>query len=90
MTIYQITIQSFFTSNGCDYAMAVDRNKDVILFSDQMKAEEKFNELIDEYTTRYNMPNEFICYGANNCTVIYHDKTKTARTYICLDPKEVN
>ncbi len=88
MTIYQITIQSFFTSNGCDYAMAIDRYKDVMIFTDHLKAEEKFNELIDQYTSMYNMPNEFLHFGANNCTVIYHNETKTARTYISLDPKE--
>ena len=88
MELTQITIQSFFTSNGCDYAMAIDRNKDVMLFTDRMKAEEKFNELIDKYTSMYNRPNEFICYGCNMCTVIYHNDEKTSRTYISLDPKE--
>ncbi len=94
MTIYQISILSFFSSNGTDYAMAIDRNKDIMLFGDRIKAEEKFNELIDEYVNRYydkngNKGNEFICYGANMCTVIYHNTEKTARTYITLDPKEL-
>lgn len=88
MTIYQISILSFFNSNGNDYAMSIDRNKDIMLFTNHLKAEEKFNELIDTYTKMYNMPNEFVCYGANNCTVIYHDNSKTSRTYITLDPKE--
>lgn len=90
MTIHQISVLSFFNSHGNDYAMAIDRDKDIMLFTDQHKAEEKFNELIDTYTKIYNMPNEpvFICYEAINCMVIYHDNTKTARTYITLDSKE--
>lgn len=93
MTIYQISILSFFTSNGTDYAMAIDRNKDIMIFTDRLKAEEKLNELIDEHVNLWydkngNKGNEFICYGANMCTVIYHDKENTARTYITLDPKE--
>jgi len=93
MTIYQVSILRFFTSNGNDYAMAIDRNKDIMIFTDRLKAEAKFNELIDEqvniwYDKNGNNGNEFICYGANMCTVIYHDKMKTARTYITLDPKE--
>lgn len=94
MAIYQISILSFFTSNGNDYAMTIDRNKDIMIFTDRLKAEEKFKELVDEYVNRYydnngNKGNEFICYGANMCTMIYHNIEKTARTYICLDPKEI-
>lgn len=94
MTIYQISILSFFTSNGTDYAMAIDRNKDIMLFEDHLMAEKKFDKLIDEYVNRYydkngNNGNEFVCHGANMCTVIYHNPEKTARTYICLDPKEL-
>ena len=95
MTVYQITIQSFFNSHNTDYAMPVDRYTDVILFKKRTDADEKFNELIDEYVNRYwekngHQSNEFLHFGANNCTVIYHDKSKTNRTYISLDPKELN
>ena len=93
MKIYQITIQSFFTANNTDYAMAIDRANDILLFTDIKKAEETFNNLIGEYNAKYyevngHKTNEFICYGANNTTVIYHNKQKTGRTYISLDPKE--
>ena len=95
MTVYQITIQSFFNSHGTDYAMPIDRYTDVILFKKCADADKKFNELIDEYVNRYwedngHQTNEFLHYGANNCTVIYHNKEKSVRTYISLDPKELN
>lgn len=95
MEVYQISILSFFTSEGTDYAMAIDRNNDIMLFGDRLEAEKKFNELIDEYVNHYydkngNNGNEFICYGSNMCTVIYHNTEKTSRTYICLDPKKLH
>jgi len=44
--IYQTTIQKFFKSNGVDYAMAMDVEKDIFLFENWGDACRKHHELL--------------------------------------------
>ena len=89
MTIYQISIKSFFTgSNGCDYAMAVDMNDEIKLFTSERKAKKLFNNLVEQYCELYKTGAEYIenhqYYFAK---VIYHG---TSRTIIEFIKKKLN
>ena len=89
MTIYQVSIKSFFTgSNGCDYAMVVDMDKEVKLFTSERKAKKKFNNLVDQYCEIYKTGAEYIeDHQYHFAKVLYHG---TSRTIIEFIKKETN
>ena len=89
MTIYQVSIKSFFTgSNGYDYAMAVDMDKEVKLFTSERKAKKKFNDLVDQYCEMYKTGAEYIeDHQYHFAKVLYHGTSRTIIEYI---KKETN
>jgi len=92
ITIYQITVQSFIEVGGIDYAMVVDSKNDILLFTDNSKAEDKYNELVYRYVSMYHgyeEDNKVICDGNSKTTIIYHDSRKSFRTYISIQPKTI-
>lgn len=87
MTIYQISVRSFFTSNGCDYATPVDPVNDIVLCTDHIKAQKAFTEFENKYTSIYNLPaQEIKSPTMDYVKVIYHDD---ARTYIEMVKKNI-
>jgi len=89
MTIYQISIKSFFTGDdGYDYATVVDMDKEVKLFISQRKAKKKFDDLTEQYCEIYKTGKEYIEYHQYHfANVIYHG---TSRTIIEFIKKETN
>lgn len=53
--IYLIIEQSFFISNGIDYAMPVDANDDINLFDDYAKALSYFEDRSEEICRNENL-----------------------------------
>lgn len=72
MVIYQTTIQRFFKSNGVDYAMAMDVEKDIVISQTRSNALGKHYELYNQAKSQGVEYESSIANPDNTTHVLHH------------------
>lgn len=85
--IYLVIEQSFFISNGIDYAMAVDANDDIDVFGNYEKALSYFEDRSEEICRNENL--EMKDLSTSNEKIAMWKKSNSNRRFLKLITKTI-
>lgn len=89
MKVYQVATRTFFKENNIDYAMAVDMDNDIKLFSSYWDAHKELESIMKNL--RENFANHEICTSSDdeNFSIVFYNKSESVRYIVTLNEKEV-
>ena len=89
MKIYIVSTQVFFKENGIEYAMAVDLDDDLKLFSDYSRAVNEYNSVINNLRNNFMDHEKEIVRPSEDLGTILYNKYETVNYVIKLTSKDV-